>query len=260
MQAKGYEWQIRVKGDGPEIVLLHAFPYDGRMWDGQADVLATSHRVLVPDMPGFGGAAAWPITPHVDAWASGLLHALQQMSVTKAIVAGCSMGGYLAFALMRAAPDFVQGLALIDSRAVPDTKDRRAARLADAERIVREGRTFFVDRTMRPLDDELSAYPAAHELAEKMLADATSRGLADALVVLASRPDSTPQLAAIAVPTVVVRGTNDSIVIHDEAVGLAAAIKEATFVEIDGAGHIPTFERPDQVTAELLALSARCQP
>jgi 3-oxoadipate enol-lactonase len=229
------------------------------MWDGQADVLAASHRVLVPDMPGFGGAAAWPMTPHVNAWARDLLDSLRRMGVTKAIVGGCSLGGYLAFALMRAAPDFVQGLALVDSRAVPDTKDRRAARLADAERIVREGRAFFIERTRRPLDDELSAYPAAHALADKMLANATGRGLADALVVLASRPDSTPQLASIAVPTVVMRGANDSIVVHDEAVGLAAAIKGALFIEIDGAGHIPTFERPDQVTAALLAFSARCQ-
>jgi len=229
------------------------------MWDGQVDVLTASHRVLVPDMPGFGGAATWPTTPHIDAWARDLLEALQRLGVTEAIVGGCSLGGYLAFALMRIAPDFLRGLALVDSRAVPDTKDRRAARLADAERIVREGRAFFIERTRRPLDDELSAYPAARALAEKMLDDASGRGLADALVVLASRPDSTSQLASIAVPTVVMRGTNDPIVVHDEAAGLAAAIAGATFIENDGAGHIPTFERPDQVTAALLALSGRCK-
>src|ERR1700693_5554218 len=136
MHASVHDWQIRVKGVGPEILLLHAFPYDGRMWDAQIDVLSASHRVLVPDVPGFGGAAAWPTTPHVDAWARDLLQALEGMGVTKAIVGGCFLGGYLAFALMRAAPDLLQGLALVDSRAVPDTKDRRAARLADAERIV----------------------------------------------------------------------------------------------------------------------------
>jgi len=230
------------------------------MWDGQIDVLAASHRVLVPDMPGFGGAAAWAMTPHIDAWARDLLETLRRIGVTKAIVGGCSLGGYLAFALVRAAPDFLQGLALVDSRALPDTKDRRAARLADAERIVREGRAFFIDRTRRPLENELSAYPPAHALAKKMLDDASSRGLAAALVVLASRPDATAQLASIAVPTVVMRGSNDPIVVHDEAAGLAAAIAGATFIEIDGAGHIPTFERPDLVTAALLALSARCQP
>jgi 3-oxoadipate enol-lactonase len=257
MQSTAYDWQIRTKGAGPDVLLLHAFPYDGRMWDGQADMLAASHRVLVPDMPGFGGAMAWPKSPHVDAWALDLLDALKQMGVTKAIVAGCSMGGYLAFALMRAAPEFVQGLALVDTRAVADTQDRRAARLADAERIVREGREFFIERTLRALDEEFSAYPAAHTLAEAMLADASGRGLSDALVVLASRPDSTPQLASITVPTVVIRGANDTIVVHDEAVGLAAAISGATFVELDGAGHIPTFERPDEVTAILFALSAQ---
>ena len=240
------------------MLLLHAFPYDGRMWDGQAGVLAASHRVIVPDLPGFGGAPAWVATPHVDAWASDLLSALGRMGVTQAIVAGCSLGGYLAFALMRAACDFVQGLALVDSRAIPDTKDRRAARLEDAERIIREGRSFFIDRTRRPLDEELSAYPAARATAENMLADASGRGLADALVALATRPDSTPQLASIAVPAVVMRGANDPILGRDEAVGLTRAIAGALYVEIEGAGHIPTFQRPDQVTAALLALCARC--
>ncbi|HLJ84000.1 MAG TPA: alpha/beta hydrolase [Candidatus Eremiobacteraceae bacterium] len=259
MLANPYEWRIRDKGSGPAILLLHAFPYDGRMWDGQADVLAASHRVLVPDMPGFGGAAAWPATPpHVDAWAADLLSGLGRLGVTKAIVAGCSLGGYLAFALMRAAPDFLQGLALVDSRSIPDSKDRRTARLEDAERIIREGRSFFIERTRRPLDEELSAYPAARASAEKMLADASSGGLADALVALATRPDSTPQLASIKVPAVVMRGVNDPILGRDEAVGLAAAVAGAVYVEFEGAGHIPTFQRPDQVTAALLALAARC--
>ncbi len=258
MQRREYDWNVRVRGTGPDVLLLHAFPYDARMWDGQSEQLAASHRVLVPDMPGFAGAQAWPGVPSIDAWATDLLENLRSLGVAGAIVAGCSMGGYLAFALLRAAPDFVRGLAIVDSRVIPDSADRKAARLGDAERIVREGPAFFIERSLRSINEELSAYPAARALASSMLSDASSQGLADALVALATRPDATAQLISISVPAVVVRGVRDPIVGRDEARVMAASIKGATFVEIDGAGHIPSFERPDEIAVTLLDLCSRC--
>ena len=251
-------WQTRERGSGPPVVLLHAFPFDGRMWDVQLDALAASHRVIVPEMPGFGGAPAWAVEPTVDAWAASLLGHLGTMGLTEAVVAGCSMGGYLAFAIHRANPNFIRGLALVDSRAVPDSPERLDARLRDAERVIRQGRAFFIDAALEALTRELEAYPDALARARAMLADATGAGISGALLAIGRRPDARSQLAGIRVPTAVLRGGLDPIVGPKEARDLAAAIGDATYSEIDGAGHIPTFQRPDAVTAALFELLARC--
>ena len=228
------------------------------MWDAQTAALSTSHRVLAPDMPGFGGAPAWADNPSLDAWASSLLAQLRAEGVTGAVVAGCSLGGYLAFAIHRAAPEFIRALALVDSRAVPDTPERKTARLADAERVAHEGRGFFVDAARGGLSDELAAHPSSLAAANAMLDDATGDGIIGALHAMAGRPDARPQLRRIAVPAAVIRGSHDPIVDADEARAVAAEIPGATFTEIDGAGHIPTFERPEAVSAALFALLARC--
>jgi 3-oxoadipate enol-lactonase len=227
------------------------------MWDAPLKALAASHRVIAPDMPGFGGAPPWVDRPSMDAWASSLLESLRGQGVADAIVAGCSLGGYLAFAMMRNASNFIRGLALVDTRAIADTPGRKAARMSDAERVAREGRSFFIDAARKDVSVELAAYPSSLALANAMLDDATGDGIIGALCAMADRPDARPQLPSIDVPVAVVRGALDPIVGADEARALAAGIPSATFTEIDDAGHIPTFQRPEAVTAALFALCAR---
>lgn len=252
-----YNWRLSERGSGPVVLLLHAFPFDARMWDAPLQALAASHRVIAPDMPGFGGAPPWLEAPNLDAWASSLLERLRADGVKEAMVAGCSLGGYLAFAMLRSASNFIRGLALIDTRAIADTPGRKVTRLADAERVAREGRSFFIDAARKDLSVELAAYPSSLLSANAMLDDATGDGIMGALCAMADRPDARPQLPGIAVPVAVVRGAHDPIVGADEARSFAAAIPGATFAEIDGAGHIPTFQKPEAVTAALFALSAR---
>ena len=227
------------------------------MWDAQIEALSTSHRVIAPDMPGFGGAPPWVDAPSLDAWASSLLAQLRSEGLHGATLAGCSLGGYLAFAVQRAAPEFIRGLALVDSRALADTAERKAARLADAARVAREGPAFFIDDARADLAVELGSYPESLKSANAMLDDATGAGIVGALVAMGARPDARPQLTSLAVPVAVIRGENDPIVGLDEARAIAAEIPGATFTEIEGAAHIPTFTRPAVVTEALVSLLAR---
>jgi pimeloyl-ACP methyl ester carboxylesterase len=169
-----YNWRLHESGSGSTVLLLHAFPFDARMWDAQMKALAASHRVIAPDMPGFGGSPPWLEAPNLDSWASSLLERLRADGVQDAIVAGCSVGGYFAFAMLRTASNFIRGLALVDTRAIADTPGRKAARLADAERIAREGRAFFIDAARKDLSVELAAYTSALAAANAMLRETAS--------------------------------------------------------------------------------------
>lgn len=252
-----YRWRMVDRGSGAALLLLHAFPFDARMWDAQIEALSTSHRVIAPDMPGFGGAPPWADAPSLDAWATSLLAQLRSLGVGSATLAGCSLGGYFAFAVQRAAPEFIRGLALVDSRAIADTTERKAARLADAARVAREGPAFFISGARADVAVELGSYPASLKSANAMLDDATGAGIVGALVAIGERPDARPQLKSLAVPAAVIRGEHDPIVGLDEARAIAADVPGATFTEIERAGHIPTFTRPEVVTEALVALLAR---
>jgi len=113
-------------GSGPPALLLHAFPLDGRMWRAQISDLSDDHRVIVPDMPGFGRAAAPNGMQTLDDWAVAIIAYCRERGADRPIIAGCSMGGYLAFAIQRTDPSFARAFAqaklVTASGQIPSTK------------------------------------------------------------------------------------------------------------------------------------------
>src|SRR6266508_2821705 len=112
------ETEIRELGNGPAVVLLHGYPLDGAMWSGVARALAPALRVLKPDLPGHGENAAAAL-PSLEAHADFAEAVLGELDGPVGL-AGFSMGGYVALALMKRRPEKVRALALVDTRAGPD--------------------------------------------------------------------------------------------------------------------------------------------
>src|SRR5690348_13104062 len=225
-------------GGGPAILLLHAFPLDGRMWESCTRELSRDHHVLVPDMPGFGKSPQPEGSPSVDDWAKRIVAACGSAGVTHAVVAGCSLGGYLAFAIDRVAPGFATGFALVNTRASADTQEGRRTRYEMVERARHEG-TAFLQSTEPPLSPSTLAHrPDVVAAVRMMMADGTAVGVMSAQRAMASRKDSRPQLASIGVPTVVVYGVDDPVIARSEVEAMAASIPNAVFVPIQEAGHL----------------------
>ena len=87
-------------GAGQAILMLHAFPLNSRMWEPQLDALAASARLLAPDLPGFGLSPAPTTAPSLDDYARQVIAVLDTLAVSRVVVVGLSMGGYLAFRLL----------------------------------------------------------------------------------------------------------------------------------------------------------------
>src|SRR5258706_3195117 len=115
-------------GRGSPVVLLHAFPLDGRMWDAQKEALAGNHRVVVPDFAGFGRSRDREPRASLDEHADDVAELLSGLGIERATVLGLSMGGYIALAFARRHPGRLLGLGLADTRAAPDSPEGRAAR------------------------------------------------------------------------------------------------------------------------------------
>src|SRR4051794_19226116 len=107
-------------GEGPVVVLLHAFPLDRSMWLPQIDQLADQYRVIAPDLPGFGDS---PLRPDasIDGFADAVAEHLDEKEITGPVVlGGLSMGGYVALAFARKYPQRLRALVLADTKAEAD--------------------------------------------------------------------------------------------------------------------------------------------
>lgn len=244
-------------GPGPALLLVHAFPLRGAMWRAQLDALAPKVRGLAPDLPGFGGSEAGG-APSVDAWADLLAQLLDALSIERAIVGGCSMGGYVALAFARRHPGRLSGLLLTDTRAEADTPEGKAKREATITQTQAEG-TGPLCEAMLPNLLSKATHEQRPDLVSRVrgLMDASPAGVIDGVRALRDRPDARPGLGAIAVPTAVIVGEHDAITPPPLAEALAAAIPGAQLTVIPGAGHLPSIEAPQPFEAALRALLTR---
>jgi len=255
----GAELEHEVEGSGPAVLLLHAFPLGLFMWEPQVAALAATHRVVRFDARGFGGSPAGEGPLTMEAIADDGAALLDHLGIEKAVVAGCSMGGYAALAFVRRHPRRLAGLVLLDTRAGADTEEAKANRAALAAKVLAAGASAAVEAFLPKLLGETTQREQpqlAARLRERILAT-SPQGIANALHGLAARADSRDVLATIAVPTLVLVGAEDVLTPPSEAEALAAAIPGARLAVIPGAGHLANLENPRAVNVALRAFLDR---
>ena len=184
---------------------------------------------------------------------------LDHLGIDKAVVGGCSMGGYAAFAFVRRHPQRLAGLVLQDTRAGADTAEAKANRATLAAKVLAEGASAAVEAFLPKLVGETThrERPAVVAALRERILATSPQAIANALHGLAARADSRETLPTIAVPTLVLVGTEDVLTPPPEAVTMAAAIPRARLDVIPGAGHLANLESPDAVNAVLRAFLAR---
>jgi len=238
-------------GKGPSaVLLLHAFPLHGGMWAQQVAALSARHRVIVPDYPGLGQSTPASAATTMDLVAGQVRALLGHLRVERVAVAGLSMGGYVAFELWRQAPGLFRGLALCDTKAGADTAEGAAGRETFARNAIDHGLGWVADQ-MVPKLLKPSPDPAVMKAVRHLVGEGTPAGVAAAQRGMARRPDSTPTLATITCPTLVVVGEEDGLTPPAEAEKIAAGVRGARLARIAGAGHLANLESPAAFTAAL---------
>ncbi|NTW40641.1 MAG: alpha/beta hydrolase, partial [Cellulomonadaceae bacterium] len=249
------------------IVLLHGFPLDHRMWADVTDLLAGDPTVLAPDLPGFGTSPTGPdvaatvggTEPSIEVMADGVAATLRAAGVERAVVAGLSMGGYVAMAMVERHPDLVAGLALVDTKSTADDDTARANRLRVADTAVAEMRVDVVlgMRTALLGATNRIARPDLVERLEGWICDQGPSAVAWAQRAMAARPDRTHVLAGYTGPAVVVVGDQDELAPVAAAEHMAAALRDVELVVVRGAGHMTSNESPEPLASALTALARR---
>ena len=214
----------RADGDGLPLVLLHGFPLDHRMWDDVARQLPAGRAVHAVDLPGTPGNAADLPEPALEASADLVAAALRAAGVERAVVAGLSMGGYVALALVERHPDLVAGLALVDTKSTADAPEARANRLRIADEAEATG---SVD-PVRPMASSLlgettrSSRPEVADEVAAWIDQQEPAGIAWSQRAMAARPDRSDVLRAFDGPVVVVVGDEDTVTPVEAAEHLVA--------------------------------------
>jgi 3-oxoadipate enol-lactonase len=237
------------------LLFLHAWPLDARMWDPQRATVPAAVAVAAPNLPGFGGAEPSGDVTTMTAAAERALAAMDDAGIRQAVVCGLSVGGYVAFELWRRARDRVGGFVLANTRAVGDSDEAAAGRRALAERLRSEGNVLAGEPPPLLRED------ASEELVERVrgwIADQPAEAIAASLLGMAVRPDSTPDLATIDVPTLVITSSGDRLIAPEISAEMARGIPGARFETIDGAGHLSNVDAPEAFDALLLDHLGRC--
>lgn len=256
---------IRDFGTGPAVILIHGIPGSAAVWRSVAERLAVHHRVLVPDLMGFGATGGSPGIAELraEAQAEALATALGDLGVTSATVAGHDFGGPVALHLLERRPDLVGAIGLLATNAFADTAipfplSSVTWRLLGPA----ASRLLFSRPSLRMLVHRMVGTPRIRLDLESYVGDAAqARAIrlifTDSLVNLAERYRPLEAiLSSAAVPAAVIWGDADPFFPPAHGERTAAALGVDLRV-LGGAGHALPEERPEEVAAAIGELAVR---
>ncbi len=235
------------QGKGLPIVLIHGYPLNRRIFDSQLEDLSQHARVITPDLRGHGQSQAMAGPYSMDLLAQDMAALLESLHIHEPVIlGGLSMGGYIAFAFYRLFPEKVRGLILTATRATADSPAAREARQQAAENAQKEGVASIVEAMLPKLlaPQTLAQRLDLVETVQAIMLSTSLEGVLGDLAAMSARPDSTPTLATIRVPTLIVHGAQDSLIPVADAQAMQQAVPNARLEVIQEAGHLPTLEKP----------------
>jgi pimeloyl-ACP methyl ester carboxylesterase len=239
----------QVDGKGPPVVLLHPFPVHHEFWNPIVPALSSRYQIIRPDLRGHGDSEIGLGPALMSKHAADLARVMDAAGVGKAVLVGCSIGGYILFEFWRRLRARVSALAICDSRPQPDSAEGRANRLKSAADVLDQGTEPFFESMIPRLMGRITVstrpdlVAGAHRMMHKMSAEGVSqvqRGMAE-------RPDSVGDLKTINVPTLIVIGEEDILSTVADGELMRQQIPGSQLKVIPKAGHYAPYEQPEAV-------------
>ncbi len=234
-------------GQGQPVLFIHGYPLSRRMWQPQLEALSGDARILALDLRGHGESQTVPGSYSVDLFADDLNALLDALHIDQPIVlCGLSMGGYVAFAFFRKYAWRLRGLILTATKATPDSEEGKAGR----DQAMATDRQKGVAAVIDPMAPKLLAPATPQERPElldqvrQIMLSISLEGMLGDLAALRDRPDSTPNLAEIDLPTLLLPGAEDQLIPRREAEMMEAGIRTAHLTAVPNAGHLLNLENP----------------
>jgi 3-oxoadipate enol-lactonase len=238
-------------GNGKPLMLIHGYPFDHTIWNDAAPLLQNDFDLTLPDMRGFGQSTTVETPYDMSDMADDLAGLLDHLKLEKVALAGHSMGGYVALAFAKKYPQRVNGLELISSQAAADSPERKAGRYQTAADVAQKGVGVIAEAMTPKLSVDARVQAFVHPLMERQ----TPSAVIGALKAMAEREDLMSHLSTVTFPVILIHGNADVLIPIERAKEIKAVLPSAQLIEVQGAGHMPMIEFPNE-TADGLRLLA----
>ncbi|MGH9880436.1 MAG: alpha/beta fold hydrolase [Pyrinomonadaceae bacterium] len=253
-RVRGIELAYEDVGAGPQVVLLHGYPFNRTMWREQVAQLSQNHRVMAPDLRGHGESEVAPGPATMEDMARDIAGLMDLRRIPRVTIVGLSMGGYVALEFCRLFPARVRALVLADTRAQGDTEEGKQNRAAQAEKALAEGMEGIAYAMLPKLlaPETVAKRPEIVRRVRDMMVQTKPEGAVAALQGMAQRRDQRPMLSGISAPTLIIVGSEDTLTPHEDSELMHREIGGSSLKIIEGAAHVSNIERSEEFNDALL--------
>lgn len=234
-------------GNGTPVIMVHGYPLNHTIWLPIVPFMQDHARLILPDLRGFGKSPVVEGVSSMRLMAEDLVSLMDKLNISKAVLVGMSMGGYVVLSFAQAYPQRLAGLGLVVSQASTDTPEKRQDRYIAAEKVKRCGMKYVAKNMVSRLTNR----PELESPINEMILSTPTLGAIAALKGMAERPDMTGYLNLITAPSVVIAGTEDPIMPVERSQTMAQLLVRSWLEEIPGASHLPMMEEPGLVAHAL---------
>src|SRR5690606_9578655 len=219
---------------GNTVIFIHGFPFNKNMWLPQLAALPPHITGIAVDVRGHGNSTIGHGFFSVDVFAKDLLVFMRKLAIDRAVLCGISMGGYIALRAYEIQPQSLSGLILCDTHSLADDNAAKQKRFDSIQSVLKNGKRAFSIGFVHNVFSKKSLIEnqEAVELIKSSIRRNVESSICATLLALASRTDTTESLASISVPTLVIRGAEDTIATREQVDILTERIPDATYAEI----------------------------
>jgi 3-oxoadipate enol-lactonase len=218
------------------IVFLHAFPLNSKMWKYQAENLK-EFKIYLIDYQNL-------LKENLKDFADFVYQFLNENKIKRAIFVGLSMGGYIIFQMVRYYKNFIKGIVLANTKASADSLELRNKRFELIKRIENEGIEFLIDEYLEKFLKNRNK--EKEEMIRNMILEAKKESLISSLKALANRESSIEILKEIEVPTLIISSTDDTLTTIEDAKIMNKYIKNSKLIIFENCAHLSNLEYPEK--------------
>ena len=239
----------------PAVVLIHPFPFRAEFWSAVGPAISNAgYFVVAPNLRGCATSPSDDAEPDMNLLAADVWQLLSQQGIERATILGISLGGYVALAMLRAKPNSVTGIGLIDTKVTADSP----AAVRNRQRIASEiqDSLSLSEYAEQMLPTLLSTFTHEHrtEVIDQVrtwISASSAPTVAWLQQAMAGRADSSSALKSFAGPTLLIRGSDDVVSKPEDFQTMLDLAQNPTFIQIVDCGHLPPVEDP-QATGDAI--------
>ncbi len=238
------------------MVLVHGFPFSSQMWKGQIQALQENNylRVIAYDLRGHGQSDIGDGQYTIELFVDDLIALLDYLKITKAILCGFSMGGYIALRAIERNPDRFRSLVLCDTTSAADSNEAKIRRANTINLVKKDGVGQFAEGFLKTVFESktFETTPDIIDEIKRVILSNSSRGICGSLLAMAGRTDTTEALSKIDVPTLIMVGEHDAVTPPSLAKSMHERIPNARLHMIEDASHMSNLENENMFNKHLL--------